>query len=208
MADEIDLLGFYFDQGLFFETDEFAEINGAAFTGFSEDIDRYMFEKYVCGMNPQKPQQQMPAKFSEYLQTIENMESSYKTDCAIRLLDLGSEGREHFVNAVERAKESAVNDSDIHSFSMVLKNNSIGISFVAMDAQSDLEKLFKQTYTFSALKKYTTRCKEWIGFGWDKNSKELLDVAVFLSFDWYEDAEIAKIAKNSLKPGEKMNLED
>jgi hypothetical protein len=206
MADEIDLLGFYFDQGLFFETDEFAEINGAAFTGFSEDIDRYMFEKYVCGMNPQKPQQQMPAKFSEYLQTIENMESSYKTDCAIRLLDLGSEGREHFVNAVERAKESTVNDGGIHSFSTVLKNSSFGIAFVAMDAQGDLEKLFKQTFTFSALKKYATRCKEWVGFGWDKNSKNLLDVAVFISFDWYEDPEIAKLAKKSLKPGEKMNL--
>ncbi len=206
MADEIDLLGFYFDQGLFFETDEFAEINGAAFTGFSEDIDRYMFEKYVCGMNPQKPQQEMPAKFREYLQTIENMESSYKTDCAIRLLDLGSKGRENFVDAVERAKEGAVNDGDLHSFSMVLKNNSIGLSFVAMDAHSDLEKLFKQTFTFSALKKYATRCKEWIGFGWDKNSKNLLDVAVFLSFDWYEDPEIAKLAKKSLKPGEKMDL--
>lgn len=208
MADEIDLLGFYFFQGLFFETDEFAEIDGAGLTGFSEDIDRYMFEKYVSGMNPQKPQQEMPAKFSEYLQAIEKMESSYKTDCAIRLLDLRSTGRENFVNAVERAKESTVNVGDIHSFSMVLKNNSIGISFVAMDANSDLEKLFKQTFTFSALKKYATKCKEWIGFGWDKNSKNLLDVAVFLSFEWYEDPEIAKLAKKSLKPGEKMNLED
>lgn len=208
MADEIDLLGFYFSQGLYFETDEFAEIDGAAFTGFSEDVDRYMFEKYVCGMNPQKPQQQMPAKFREYLQTIEQMESAYKTDCAIRLLELGSEGREHFVEAVERAKESTVNDGDIHSFSMVMKDNSLGISFVAMDAHSDLEKLFKQTFTFSALKKYATRCKEWVGFGWDKNSKKVLDVAVFLSFDWYEDPEIAKIAEKGLKPGERLNLEN
>src|SRR5579875_1341933 len=135
MADEIDLLGFYFSQGLFFETDEFAEIDGAGLTGFSEDIDRYMFEKYVSGMNPQKPQQQMPAQFREYLQTIENMESSYKTDCAIRLLDLGSEGRELFINAVERAKEGTVHDGGIHSFSTAMKNNSFGIAFVAMDAQ-------------------------------------------------------------------------
>src|SRR5260370_22062809 len=205
MYDEIDLLGFYFDQGLFFETDEFAEINGAAFTGFSEDIDRYMFEKYVCGMNPQKPQQPMPAKFSEYLQTIEKMDSSYKTDCAIRLLDLGSEGRENFVVAVERAKESTVNDGAIHSISMVMKNNSLGLSFFAMDTHGDLEKLFKQASTFAALKKYTTRCKEWVGFGWDKNSKNLLDVAVFLSFDWYEYPEIAKIAKTVLKQGERIN---
>ncbi len=91
---------------------------------------------------------------------------------------------------------------------MVMKDNSLGISFVAMDAHSDLEKLFKQTFTFSALKKYATRCKEWVGFGWDKNSKKVLDVAVFLSFDWYEDPEIAKIAEKGLKPGERLNLEN
>ena len=56
-------------------------------------------------MNPQKPQQEMPAKFREYLQTIEKMESSYKTDCAIRLLELGSKGREDFVAAVDQAAD-------------------------------------------------------------------------------------------------------
>jgi hypothetical protein len=89
---------------------------------------------------------------------------------------------------------------------MVMKDNSLGFSFFAMDTHGDLEKLFKQAFTFAALKKYTTRCKEWVGFGWDKNSNNLLDVAIFLSFEWYEDTEIAKIAKKSLKPREKINI--
>ena len=81
------------------------------------------------------------------------MESSYKTDCAIRLLDLGFKGREDFVTALERAKESTVNEGDLQSFSTVMNNNSLGISFVAMDAKSDLEKLFQHTIFFSQLKK-------------------------------------------------------
>jgi len=208
MADEIDLLGFYISQGLFFETDEFAEIDGAGLTGFSEDIDRYMFEKYVRGVNSPKPQQQMPTQFREYIQTIEKMESSYKTDCAIRLLNLDSENREHFVAAIEQAKKGTMNDGSIHSFSMALKNNGLGISFIAMNANGDSEKLFRQNLVFCNLKKYTTKCKEWVGLGWDVKSKNLLDGAVFLSFDWYEDAELDKSAKKNLKPGQKINLED
>lgn len=99
-----------------------------------------------------------------------------------------------------------MHDGGHHSFSTAMKNNRLGIAFVAMDAQGDLDKLFKQTFMFSALKKCTTKCKEWVGFGWDKHSKALLDVAVFLSFDWYEDPEIAKIAEKSLKLGERMSL--
>lgn len=206
-ADETDLLGFYLSQGLYFETDEFKKMNGVALTGFSDNIDKFFFEKYECGKNPKKPKQKMPAQFEEYLQNIESLESPYKTDCAIRLLELGYQGKEMFINAAEQAKERAVKDNGLHSFSTVINNNSLGLSFIAMNANGNLEKLFKQVFPFAVMKKYTTRCKEWVGFGWDKNSKKLIDVAVFLSFDWQEDPEIDKIAKGNLKPGQMVNIE-
>ena len=42
--------------------------------------------------------------------------------------------------------------------------------------------------------------------GWDSNSKQVVDVAVFLSFDWQEDSVIAQMAKDSLKPGEMLDI--
>jgi len=51
------------------------------------------------------------------------------------------------------------------------------------------------------MKKYVTKCKKWVGLGWDKNSKKAVDIAVFLSYDWQEDLVIAQIAKDNLKPG-------
>lgn len=207
MADEVDLLGFYFSQGLFFETADFKKINVVSLSGFSDEIDRFIFEKYECGKNPRKPKQKMPTMFEEYLTNIEGLESSYKTDCAVRLLELGYQERELFVNAAEQSKEKTVNDDDLHSFSTIISNNYLGFSFISMNANSDIEKLFKQVFSFSVMKKYATKCKEWVGFGWDKNSKKLLDVAVFLSFDWQEDHELAKIAKENLKQGKMIGIE-
>lgn len=198
-ADEIDLLGFYFSQGLFFETKAFEKINAASLSGCSDEIDQYIFEKHERGKNPQKPKQKMPKRFEEYLKAIENLESSYKTDCVVRLLDLSYQDRELFVSATEQTKEKSKNDGGIHSCFMVLNNNILGFSFISMDANNDLEKLFRQVFCYVEIKKYTTKCKEWVGLGWDKNSKKVLDVAVFFSFDWQEDHELAKIAKKNMK---------
>jgi len=207
-AGEIDLLGFYFSQGLNFETKDFKKINGAYLSGFSDEIDQYIFEKHECRKNPQKPKQKMPAGFEDYLKTIEKLESSYKTDCAVRLLDLSYQGRELFVSATEQIKEKSKNDGDLHGFFTVLNNNVLGFSFISMDANNDLEKLFMQVFSYAAIKKYTTKCKEWVGLGWDKNSKDVLNIAVFLSFDWQEDHELAKIAKENLKRGEIVSFEN
>ncbi|MCD6283853.1 hypothetical protein J7J12_01195 [bacterium] len=208
MADETDLLGFYFSQRLYFETDKFKRMDRVALTGFSNDIDRYLFEKYERGENPKKPKQKMPTQFEKYLQNIESLESSYKTDCAMRLLDLSYQGREMFVNAAEQVKEKTTKNDGLHSFSTVINNNNLGLSFIAMNANNNIETLFKQVFSFAVMKKYTTKCKEWVGFGWDKNSKNLIDVAVFLSFDWREDPEIARIAKENLKPGQMIDIEE
>ncbi len=206
-ADETDLLGFYFSQGLYFDTAEFKKMDGLALSGFSDEIDKYFFEKYERGKEPQKPKQRMPSRFEEYLRGVESLESPYKTDCAMRLLDLGYQGREMFVNAAEQAKEKCIKDNSLHSFSTVINDNSLGLSFIAMNTKDDLEALFKQVFSFSVMKKYTTKCKEWAGFGWDRNSRRLIDVAVFLSFDWQEDPEIARITKENLKPGQMVSIE-
>ncbi|MBI4596136.1 MAG: hypothetical protein HY730_07130, partial [Candidatus Tectomicrobia bacterium] len=206
LADEVDLLGFYFSQGLYFETEEFKNLNALSLSGFSNDIDRYIFEKHELGKNPQKPKQKMPPKFKEYIKAIEGFDSSYKTDCAVRLFNLDYKTRELFVNAVDRTKEKTRGDNGLHSFSTVMENNSLGFSFISLNTNGDLEELFKQVLIFATLKKYVTKCKEWVGLGWDSNGKQVVDVAIFLSFDWQEDPAIAQIAKDNLKPGEMINI--
>jgi hypothetical protein len=75
-----------------------------------------------------------------------------------------------------------------------------------MNAKGNIEELYRQVFSFAVTKKYITKCKEWVGLGWDSNSKQIVDVAVFLSFDWQEDPVIAQIAKDNLKPGEMIDI--
>ena len=56
------------------------------------------------------------------------------------------------------------------------------------------------------MKKYSTKCKEWVGCGWDKNSNNLVDLAIFLSFDWVKDDAVEKISNQFLKPGKRVDL--
>jgi len=200
-ADEMDLLGHYFKRGLYFETDDFKKVGAVSLSSFSSEIDQYMLEKYELGKNPVKPKQEMSEKFEEYLKTVENLNSSYKTDCAIRLLDLDYQGRKDFVSMAERTKKKTKNDGKLHSFSMGVDDNSLCFSFVAMDASGDVKKLFRTASSFAIMKKYATKYKEWVGFGWDRNSQKVLDVAIFLSFEHFEDPELDKGAKENLKKG-------
>lgn len=208
LADEIDLLGFYFSQGLYFETEDFKKLNALSLSGFSTDIDRYIFEKHELGKHPKKPEQKMPPQFKEYIETIEELKSPYKTDCAVRLFDFDHKGRELFVDTAEKIKQQTRNDNALHSLSTTMKETSLGFSFVSMNAEGNIEDLYRQVFSFAVTKKYITKCKEWVGLGWDSNSKQVVDVAVFLSFDWQEDPVIAQIAKDNLKSGEMINVEN
>ncbi len=208
LADEVDLLGFYFSQGLYFETEEFKKLNALSLSGFSTDIDRYMFEKHELGKNPQKPEQKMPPKFKEYIRTIEELKSPYKTDCAVRLFDFNHEGRVLFVDTAEKIKQQTRSDNGLHSFSTTMKEASLGFSFISMNAEGNIENLYRQVFSFNVVKKYVTRCKEWVGLGCDKNSKKIVDVAVFLSYEWQEDPVIAKLANDNLKQGEMLSADE
>ncbi len=206
MADEIDLLGLYFSRGIYFEDGEFDQYNAASFSGVSGEVDKYIFEKHETTLNPTKPRQQSPDGFDDYLSAITKLRTPYSTDCAMRLLDLGYKGRENFVKSVESLKTKVTSGKKLESFSFVLDEKPLGYCFIGMDTRDDPEKLYKQLYSFAVMKKYSTKCKEWVGFGWDKNSSKLVDLATFLSFDWVKDEVVEKISKQFLKPGKQIKL--
>lgn len=111
------------------------------------------------------------------------------------------------MQTVEKIKEQTSSDGLLHTLSMGKEDQSVGFSFTTMIVDN-LEELYRQVFTFSVMKKYVTKCKEWVGLGWNKNSDKTVDVAVFLSFDWQEDSVIAKLAADNLKPGEMLKPED
>lgn len=206
MADEIDLLGLYLSRGIYFEDGEFDKYNAASFSGVSEEIDKYIFEKHETSLNPSLPHQKSPDGFDDYLPAIAQLGTPYRTDCAMRLLDLGYKGRENFIKSVESLKNKVKSGKKLESFSFVLDEKPLGYCFIGMDTGNDPEKLYKQLYSFAVMKKYSTKCKEWVAFGWDSNSNKLVDLVLFFSFDWVEDKVIEKISSQFLKPGKMVKF--
>ena len=198
-ADEIDLLGFYFNQGLYFKTDEWREPDWVSLRGFSKDIVRYMIEKYELKKEVEKPKQKMPPGFEEYIVSLEKLSSAYKTDCIMRLLDLPYRARELFVNKAKQAKEKTKIDGSLYNFYVVMKNLSCGFSFTSMDANGNIEELFRLVRNFAVMIKHRKKCKDWVALGWDVNSENKVDVAIFISYDWFDDPAMNEISNKFLQ---------
>jgi len=206
-GDEIDMLGLFLDQGLYLFGEDFKGYNAVSFSGYSDKIDEYFFNKYETKKNQKKPKPNIEKEVQQLIEAIKKLNQPYKTDCIIRILDMGSESRIELLKSINICKKATTKDKNAHDFSLLMENNDYGISFVSMDTNGDLRKLSQQLTLLVSLKKYEQRCNEWVGLGWDSNSKRELDLAIFLSGNEIYDPIMERLVKENLKPGRiKVNL--
>jgi hypothetical protein len=204
-ADEMDCLGFYLSHGMDFTSDEFEGMHSVGLSGFSDDIDRWVYEKFELGRNLDPPRPAMAEGFCDFLKDTEATTDEYRTDCAIALLRLGSVGRKQFIERVTDAKQLTVKDRGLHSVSLVLRDGKRGLSFLSFDANGEGDSLFMQVAGFAMLKKYEVKCEQWVSFGWDIGSNKAVDVAFFASYPWSHDAGVERLVKDSLRPGRQID---
>jgi len=206
-ADEIDLLGYYLSQGMYFDVADFAETTNLWLNGFSDEIDEYVYRKYDEHGDVQPPTAPVPAGFSELIAGIESLSNMYRTDVALALLDMGGAGRQKMVELIEKTKAASRLDGKGHSFSMGLTaGQTRGFSFVSAVGEKTDEAIFDQAMGFAHLKKYAEKCEEWFGLGWHKDSDRVADIAVVLKGPWVKDEEMEGLAARLLKPGLRIDF--
>jgi hypothetical protein len=205
-ADEMDYLGFYLSHGMRFDLEDFAGMDGVALSGFSNDVDRWVRETFELNHQVEPPSSPMPNGFSDFLRDAERTQTDYRTDCAIALLELSSSARKRFMEMVTQTKARSTVDKGLHSVSLLLKDGKRGLSFVSFDAHLEKNRLFEQAASFAMMKKYESRCDDWIGFGWDIASNKSVDVAFFVSQKWSYDEEVEQLVKEKLRPGHRIEL--
>jgi hypothetical protein len=206
-ADEIDLLGFYLSQGMYFEVADFAETTDLYLNGFSDEIDEYVHRKYDAHEDVQTPTAPVPAGFSELIAGIESLSNMYRTDVAIALLDMGGAGRQKVVELLEKTKAATRLDGKGHSFSMGgAPGQSRGFSFISAIGKKSDEAIFDQAMGFACLKKYAEKCNEWFGLGWHRDSNRIIDIAVVVKGPWTKDEEMDTLAAQFLKPGTRIDF--
>jgi hypothetical protein len=206
-ADEIDLLGCYLSQGMYFDVADFAETTNLWLNGFSDEIDEYVYRKYDEHEDVQPPAVPVPAGFSELIAGIESLSNMYRTDVAIALLDMGGPGRQKVVELLEKTKAATRLDGKGHSVSMGgAPGQSRGFSFVSAVGERTDEAIFDQAMSFACLKKYAEKYDEWFGLGWHKDSDRVVDIAVVLKGPWVKDEEMEGLVARFLKPGIRIDL--
>lgn len=201
-ADEMDFLGFYLSHGMRFDMDEFKGMDNVALSGFSDDVDRWIYEKFELGRDVDAPRSAMPNGFADFLRDVERTGDDYSTDCALALLDLSWAGRQRFMELVVQTKERSRQDKALHSFSTVLKDGKRGFSYVVLDGRADQLGVYKQAAAFAMLKKYQSKCDEWIGLGSDIGSSGLVDSAFYVLQTWAYDEPMECLANEKLRPGQ------
>ena len=180
-GDEMDILGLYLAQGLYFDDNRFAGFNSVSIGGLSGDVDRYVWDKYERGGSPKRPKQPAPPGFDRFVRDVEGLDFPYKTDCAMALLDLSENGRHEFIEGVQRVKSEALVRGKPHRLQTTVGKGKRGISFIAMDARGDSNALLRQVEMQSIKFKENHRCQEWIGFGSDAASSRTVDVALYVA---------------------------
>lgn len=205
-ADEMDYLGFYLSHGMRFELSDVDTegMDRVALSGFSDEIDRWVFEKFELGKDSRKPRSDEPDGFENLVADVERTGDSYATDCVIALLDLTWAGRKALLEMIGQTSSASRQDKSLHSFSIVLKGGKRGFSYVIFDAQEDMFRLYRQAASFAMLRKYKSQCDEWIGLGVGSNSTRTVDVAFFISQPWAYDEKMEQLVKINLRPGRQV----
>lgn len=184
-ADELELLGHYFSEGLNFEYgDKYKGYNYVMFDHLSDEINEYCDAIYQRGIDPstvKKPAQTYPPLFASLIGDLEKLKSAYRTDCAMRLLDLNSATRQKFCELIQDTKSKIVADGKHHNFSMTTDSGSLGFTYIIADLP--MKELFKTLERYCIGKKMDLKKNEWVGLGKIKNSENEVDVAIYINFD-------------------------
>jgi len=212
-VDEIDLLGYYFEQKLNFDKKEFRNVNQnipyfISLGGFSKLVDDFMEKKYQLKKNPMKPTIKIPNGFKDLIFSIDKIDSSFRTHCIVKLLDLEFIDQENLLKSIEYCKKKYTRDDALGIFSISVKEMDLEIIFVLMIANDNYNMLFKKVEYFSLLKKYRAGSRECIGLGCDRCTKNIIDVAFYASSPWIHNPELEIICEKNLKKGKMINFEN
>lgn len=197
-GDEMDLLGFYIDQGLWFRGKEFEGMDVIAISGYSDPIDEFVFRKYACEGDFPLPKTCRADGFDEVIASIEALPVSRRTDCAVTLLDFSGTASGQLVKALRKAKELTMVDGKTHTCSLGGENIIPGVSFVTAPKSLGKNELFDRTQAFGHLKKYAERNCRWVALGWLEGSPSQVDFAFWLEFPFIENEQMDRAVASLL----------
>ena len=150
LADERDLLGSYFSNGLCATARRYQDINLPGLFGMSGSIDEYMYRKHSLGQDVDRPSSPEHNGLSELIEGISDCMDSNSDDVAFAVLNMSGTNRVAFMDQVHQTIDKTLKDGLLRRFVMVDECGSSALAFLAMDAHGNSKKLYSTVATFAS----------------------------------------------------------
>lgn len=124
-GDEMDLLGNYLSQGLYFgRGSHYSKANGVFFFNSSAAIDLYLGTVHGLERDAQKPRCESPFVLSGTVNEIAQTGAPHRTVSTLRLLELPGKGQTAFLDHITSCREQALATSKPHFYTTGVKPGS------------------------------------------------------------------------------------
>lgn len=200
--DELDWLGHYLLEGLFF--DEIKEQGEGPFVfnllSYSWIFDDYYF--FITGQRNspvEKPSQKMPPLMQVVLRELEVQHQEGYLDAACALMDMSGQNREDFFRYCEEFRRKTLKDRGIHDISIPFSKGGFGVTFMFSPIERSSE-FPDRLIGYCQMKKYQTKVARWIGFACIADTPGWVDYVFILDNEWVFDEELEKQVNKYLPP--------
>ena len=101
---------------------------------------------------------------------------------------------EQLLQGIAEAKSRARRIGKMQRFTAMVEGGELGVSFLSLDSSEDPGNLARQLECYAIVQKYAERCPTWVALAADVASPRIVDLCMFLSGPWQENAAVERLA--------------
>lgn len=193
--DELDWLGYYFLEGLYFEDVSKSGIDKFQLLSYTTAMDDYFMYKMGERTTPApKPHQPMPDLFKQIILELEDKHPIGYSEIVGILLDMNSQTRKKFTKWFERSRRNSKQDGKMHDFTFTFSSMQTGIT--VMTCRDLPPKEFEsRLQSYCHLKKYQLHYARWVAIGSHICLPGLVQILGGTDAPWEYDANMEQLIK-------------
>jgi len=196
--DELDWLGYYFHERLYFEDMSKSDIERLQLMSYTTDMyDYFMYEMGERTTPAPKPHQAMPELFRQVILELEDKHPVGYSEIVGILLDMNLKTRKNFSKWFERSRRNSKRDGKMHDFTLTFPGIQTGITVMAYRDLSPKE-LETRLQSYCQLKKYQLRHVRWVAMGSHVRLPGLVQILGVLDAPWEYDTKMEDLVEKFL----------
>lgn len=196
--DELDWLGHYLAEGLYFERLKDSDIDMMQLTSYSTSFDDYYFYKTGRRTTPaEKPVQKVAATLKQIILDLEKTKLFGYTECVCDLLNWDGDGQQKIARHFDQVRNSSLSDGQAHDFTAIVEKSKRGITVFSTTASTAKERL-ERLVRHALRKAEELGAKRWSGMLTVVDLPGLIQACVHI---WRNESEVLEYLVSQTESG-------